>query len=86
MAGLDFGKAKQQGRAPGAEDGATFSTVPRTIAPGAMTACPFAITGAMTTASTGSPGLELRVETPMERRIEISLPAGASRAILSRSL
>jgi hypothetical protein len=69
---------KQQSRPPGCR---TFSTVPRICAPGATTARPFVTTGAMTTASTGSASLELREETPVKSRMQMSVPAGASCAI-----
>ena len=40
-------------------------------------------TGAMTTASTGSAGLDAHVGTPLLRRMEISVPTGACCAIAS---
>src|ERR1019366_9056432 len=52
-------------------------------APGETTVRPFAATGVMTTASTGSAGLELRVETALLRRMGICVPTGAGCAIAS---
>src|SRR5207342_2692884 len=61
----------------GLVDCAVFSTAPRTTAPAGIANCPSAMTGAITTASTGSFSLEVGVATLVLRRIWISVPAGS---------
>ena len=56
-------------RSSGLVDCAAFSTVPRTTAPAGITNCPSTMTGAITTASTGSLALEVAVATLVFRRI-----------------
>src|SRR5260370_20749836 len=66
-------------RSSGLVDCAAFSMSPRTTAPAGMANCPSTMTGAITTASTGSLALEVGVATLVLRRIWISLPMGIRR-------